>query len=117
MIAGLVTPNDGEICIQNKPITNVPPYKRNIGMVFQDYALFPHMTVFDNIAFGLSMKHWNKSRIKARVKELLDLISLPEISNRYPARNQRWPKAARRAGPCPRARARGAAPGRAVVKP
>jgi putative spermidine/putrescine transport system ATP-binding protein len=85
MIAGLVTPTAGEICIQDRPITYVPPYKRNIGMVFQDYALFPHMTVFDNVAFGLAMKHWNKSRSKARVKELLDLIGLPEIANRYPS--------------------------------
>lgn len=84
VIAGLEVPTSGEVYVRGRTITDVPPHKRNVGMVFQDYALFPHMTVFDNIAFGLRMKHWSKPKIGPRVEELLELIRLPEISGRYP---------------------------------
>lgn len=85
VIAGLEEPTSGEVYIRDRLITGMPAHKRNVGMVFQDYALFPHMTVFDNIAFGLRMKRWPKSRIAPRVRELLELVRLPGYDDRYPA--------------------------------
>ena len=84
MIAGLEEPTKGSIYISGQEITDLPTHKRNIGMVFQDYGLFPHMTVFDNIAFGLKMRGWPRPAMKQRVIELLDLIQLPGIAGRYP---------------------------------
>jgi spermidine/putrescine transport system ATP-binding protein len=85
IVAGLEKPTSGEVRIQGQAVTRLPTHVRNIGMVFQDYALFPHMKVFDNIAFGLRMRGWSKARIKARVAEALELIQLPHIAERYPA--------------------------------
>ncbi|MBI4277634.1 MAG: ABC transporter ATP-binding protein [Armatimonadetes bacterium] len=84
IVAGLEQPTAGEVQVGGNVVTNLPPYRRNIGMVFQDYALFPHMTVVNNIAFGLRMKGWPASRIESRVKALLDLIRLPHIGDRFP---------------------------------
>jgi len=84
IIAGLQAPTTGDVYVRGELVTAVPAHKRNIGMVFQDYALFPHMNVSDNIAFGLRMKHWPKKRIAPRVEELLELIRLPDIAGRYP---------------------------------
>src|SRR5215471_18820967 len=67
MIAGLVEPSSGEILLESKPLNPLPPYRRNIGMVFQNYALFPHMTVAKNIAFPLEMRRMRDSEISARV--------------------------------------------------
>jgi putative spermidine/putrescine transport system ATP-binding protein len=84
MIAGFETPTSGEILINNTDITPVPPNKRKIGMVFQSYALFPNMTVADNIGFGMKVTGKEKSEIKARVEEMLNLIHMSEFINRYP---------------------------------
>ena len=75
MIAGLETPDSGEIVIDGKVVNNIPASERGIGFVFQNYALFRYMTVYDNIAFGLNVKKENKKYIDERVHELLKLIS------------------------------------------
>lgn len=90
-IAGLEIPDDGEIIIGERVMFSkskkiyVPPNKRNIGMVFQSYALWPHMTVYKNIAYPLEIRGWSKSDIDRRVKELLDLLGLSGLENRYPS--------------------------------
>jgi spermidine/putrescine ABC transporter ATP-binding subunit len=85
MIAGFIEPTRGRLLIDDDDVTNVPPQKRSIGMVFQDYALFPHLTIGENIAFGLVERGISKDRIRARVTELLDLVRLPGAEGRYPS--------------------------------
>ena len=85
MIAGLETPDSGEIVIDGKVVNNIPASERGIGFVFQNYALFRYMTVYDNIAFGLNVKKENKKYIDERVHELLKLISLDGLEKRYPS--------------------------------
>jgi spermidine/putrescine ABC transporter ATP-binding subunit len=85
LIAGFINPTSGNLYLGDEEITNLPPEKRNVGMVFQDYALFPHMTIEDNIAFGLVERGVEKGTIHKRVRELLDLVSLPGVIDRYPA--------------------------------
>lgn len=85
LIAGFITPSSGNLYLGDEEITHLPPERRNVGMVFQDYALFPHMTIEENIGFGLVERGVAKSSIKARVQELLALVSLPGVENRYPA--------------------------------
>ena len=85
MIAGLETPDSGEIAIDGKVVNDIPASKRGIGFVFQNYALFRYMTVFDNIAFGLSVNHWKKADIKKRVTELIELVGLKGMEKRYPS--------------------------------
>ncbi len=91
MIAGLETPTSGQITIDGKVVfdsgkgVNVPPNKRDIGFLFQNYALWPHMTVYENIAFGLDMLKWDKKRIRARVDELLALLKITQFEKRYPS--------------------------------
>ena len=84
MIAGFEYPTKGEVNFQGKSINYVPPEKRNIGLVFQNYALFPHMSIFDNIAYPLKMRKVSKSEIKRRVKEALNLVKLEGYENRSP---------------------------------
>ncbi len=84
MIAGFEMPTDGSITINGADITYVPPNKRNVGMVFQSYALFPNMTVADNIGFGLKIAKKPSSEIKKRAEEMLALIHMPGLGNRYP---------------------------------
>jgi len=84
LIAGFELPTSGEIFIRGKNILLVPPFKRNIGMVFQNYALFPHMTVFDNIAFPLQMRKIGKKDTEEKVSRVLELVKLPGFENRYP---------------------------------
>ncbi len=84
MIAGFEPPTAGTIHIDGNDVTNVPPNKRNVGMVFQSYALFPNMTVAGNIAFGLKLRGQDSSRINARIAELLKLIHLEDRGDRYP---------------------------------
>jgi len=84
MIAGFEIPTSGGIRIAGEDISRVPPNKRNVGMVFQSYALFPNMTVEDNIAFGLKMRKEDKKAAKARIAELLELIHLPQAAGKYP---------------------------------
>lgn len=85
MIAGLVSPTSGEILINGEQITRVPVHRRNIGMLFQNYALFPHMTVAENIAFGLDMRGIGKADIAKRVGHALDLVRLSDFGSRFPA--------------------------------
>jgi putative spermidine/putrescine transport system ATP-binding protein len=84
MIAGFETPSSGTIRLDGADITNKPPNQRNVGMVFQSYALFPNMTVADNIGFGLKVTKKPADEIKKRVDEMLALIQLPVKSNSYP---------------------------------
>ncbi len=84
MIAGFEAPSSGVIRFGGADMTATPPSKRRVGMVFQAYALFPNMTVADNIAFGLRIAKKSDPEIKARVGEMLDLIKLPQIAGRYP---------------------------------
>lgn len=85
MIAGLETPDSGEIIINGKVVNDVPASERGIGFVFQNYALFRYMTVYDNIAFGLKVQKKDKEFIKERVSELVKLIGLEGLEKRYPS--------------------------------
>lgn len=82
MIAGFDLPTEGEILLNGKPITNLPPNKRPINTVFQRYALFPHMNIFENIAFGLKQKKMPKDLIAKKVKKVLELVDLEGFENR-----------------------------------
>jgi len=84
MLAGLETVDDGDIVFHGKRVNDLPPQERGIGFVFQNYALFKHMTVAENIAFGLEVKKWSKQKIKERVAELVDLTGLSGFEKRYP---------------------------------
>ena len=85
MIAGLENPDSGEIVIDGKVVNDIPASKRGIGFVFQNYALFRYMTVFDNIAFGLKIQKKSKKFIKERVNELVKLSGLEGLEKRYPS--------------------------------
>ena len=84
MIAGFVPPTSGTIQIGERVVTDLPPWKRNAGLVFQSYALFPHMTVAENVAFGLEMRRIDKAEIAPRVAEVLRLVRLDGYGERYP---------------------------------
>ncbi|MEC8940878.1 MAG: ABC transporter ATP-binding protein, partial [SAR324 cluster bacterium] len=84
MLAGFETVTHGEIILDGTSINNVPPHKRNIGMVFQNYALFPHMTVYENLAFPLQVRKMSKSDIEDRVKKVLDMVQLGAFGTRRP---------------------------------
>ena len=84
MIAGFITPDSGQILLDSVDITNLPPEKRPLHTIFQSYALFPHMTVADNISFPLKMAKWDKSKIDAQVNELLEDVKLSKFKDRYP---------------------------------
>ena len=84
MIAGLLDPTEGDILIGGKRVNDIPIHKRNLGIVFQNYALFPHKTVADNVAFGLKYRDVPKSEIPGRVQAALELVQLPDVGDRYP---------------------------------
>ena len=84
MIAGFELPTAGKIFIRGKDVMMVPPHERNIGMVFQNYALFPHMTVSNNVAFPLKMRKLSKKEITQRVGRVLEIVKLPGFENRLP---------------------------------
>ncbi|MDE3025188.1 MAG: ABC transporter ATP-binding protein [Acidobacteriota bacterium] len=84
MIAGFVAPDEGRILLHGDDVTAVPPNKRPVNMVFQQYALFPHMTVYDNVAFGLKMAHVPRSGHRERVTEILRVVSLEGYERRRP---------------------------------
>ena len=84
MIAGLLDPTEGEIAIKGKRVNDVPIHKRNLGLVFQNYALFPHKTVAENVAFGLNYRNTAKADVTRKVAEALDLVQLPDLGARYP---------------------------------
>jgi spermidine/putrescine transport system ATP-binding protein len=85
MIAGFEEPTRGRILLYGTDVTGVPPYHRDVNMVFQSYALFPHMSVFDNIAFGLRRKKYPQTEVQHRVTEMLELVDLDGKGNRRPA--------------------------------
>jgi len=82
LIAGLEQPHSGEIYLEGKPTNGIPAYRRNVNTVFQNYALFPHMNVYENIAFGLKMKRASKGDMDSRILEALDLVGLPGLGSR-----------------------------------
>lgn len=82
MLAGFEPATDGEIFLNGQPVNRMPPHKRGIGMVFQNYALFPHMTVNENLAFPLKVRRWAKAEIESRVKTALEMVELPGFGNR-----------------------------------
>jgi spermidine/putrescine transport system ATP-binding protein len=84
MIAGFETPTSGRILLEGKDVSYTPPYRRNVNMVFQQYALFPHMNVFDNVAFGPRTKGLPKSDVKERVEGALRIVRLEELARRRP---------------------------------
>ncbi len=85
MIAGLEEPTEGDIYIKGERINEVPIHKRNLGMIFQNYALFPHKTIFDNVAFGLKYRNVNKTEIEKKVTRALEMVRLPGVEKRMPA--------------------------------
>ena len=85
MLAGFETPTNGEIYLDGNPISNIPPHKRGIGMVFQNYALFPHMTVYENLAFPLRVRKFSKDETDKKVEKALSMVSLSGFGNRMPA--------------------------------
>ncbi|HOS18891.1 MAG TPA: ATP-binding cassette domain-containing protein, partial [Clostridia bacterium] len=82
LIAGFILPTEGKILIDGQDVSNVPPYKRRVNTVFQKYALFPHLDVYDNIAFGLRIAKLSEDEIDARVNEMLEIVSLKGFENR-----------------------------------
>lgn len=84
VIGGFVTPDVGEVKIRGREVTGLPPYRRNIGVVFQNYALWPHMTVFDNLAFGLRIRKMGKEDIATQVDKALGMVRLEGLKHRYP---------------------------------
>ena len=85
IIAGLETPTEGAVILEGQDVTELPPYKRNVNTVFQNYALFPHMNIFDNVAFGLVEKKWDKAAIREKVSEMLELVQLGKMEKRKPS--------------------------------
>jgi putative spermidine/putrescine transport system ATP-binding protein len=85
MIAGFTDPTRGQVILDGTDLTDMPPEKRDIGVVFQSYALFPHMTVQDNISFGLEMRKMAKAERRERIDQVLDMVSLTGMGERYPA--------------------------------
>ena len=85
MLAGFENPTHGEIYLESTPISNITPHKRGIGMVFQNYALFPHMTVFENLAFPLNVRKYLKEDAKKKVDKALNMVSLSGYENRMPS--------------------------------
>ncbi|KKK39926.1 spermidine/putrescine ABC transporter ATP-binding protein [Mesobacillus campisalis] len=84
VIAGLINPNDGEFLVDSQNLTKVPVHKRKFGMVFQSYALFPHLTIRENVAFGLKLRKEKKNVIDQKVKDILAITGLEELGDRYP---------------------------------
>jgi spermidine/putrescine ABC transporter ATP-binding subunit len=84
MVAGFVEPDTGRVLIGGADVTRSPPYRRNTGMVFQSYALFPHKTVAANVAFGMKMRGISRSEMEARTREALRLVKLDQMADRYP---------------------------------
>ena len=84
-IGGFETLSEGSISLDGERLDDRPPHRRDVGLVFQSYALFPHLTVFDNIAFGLRLRKVDKPEIARRVREMLELVDLPDVGGRYPA--------------------------------
>ena len=98
MLAGFEEPDAGDIVISGNPVQGVPPHKRDVNTVFQQYALFPHMTVAENVAYGLRQKKVAKAEIPQRVGEALEMVKMTPLANRKPRQFRaassnvsRWP--------------------------
>ncbi len=85
MLAGLETPSSGNVYIKGQRINDIPIYKRNLGMIFQNYALFPHKSIFDNVAFGLKYRKMSKSMMTEKVEKALEMVRLPGFGTRMPS--------------------------------
>jgi len=85
MLAGLETPTEGDMFINGKRINDTPIHKRNLGMIFQNYALFPHKTIFENVAFGLKYRNIPRDAIREKVLNALEMVRLPGVENRKPS--------------------------------
>ncbi|PSB19056.1 ABC transporter ATP-binding protein [filamentous cyanobacterium CCP2] len=85
IISGFLTPTSGQIRIDGQPVSALPPNQRGVGIVFQNYALFPHMSVWDNIAYGLRAKGTARGRVSNKVGEMLELVQLGHLAKRYPS--------------------------------
>src|SRR5207244_5926511 len=84
MLAGFIRPDRGQILIDGKDVTDLPPERRPTAMVFQSYALWPHMTVADNVAFGLRLRKLARNVVEERTARMLDVVGLPGVAKRYP---------------------------------
>jgi putative spermidine/putrescine transport system ATP-binding protein len=84
MVAGLIQPDSGEVWIDGRVATYAPPFRRDVGMVFQNYALFPHLTVYENVAFPLRMRRMPEAAIRQEVRRALEIVRLPEVAERLP---------------------------------
>lgn len=84
VIAGLISPNEGSFLLDQQELVNVPVHKRNFGMVFQSYALFPHLTIAENVAFGLKLRKESKEEIAKKVEDMLVICGLEKLGDRYP---------------------------------
>jgi len=98
MIAGFQEPSGGRIFIAGRDVTHMPANARDIGFVFQNYALFPHLTIFGNVAYGLQVRQWSTADIRRAVDEVLELVGLAGFGERLPKRTLGRPAAARGAG-------------------
>jgi spermidine/putrescine transport system ATP-binding protein len=102
MISGFETPTEGTVWLDGEDVTHLPPYRRNVNQVFQSYALFPHLTVEDNIRFGLKMQKRPAAEIADRVRQVIELVSLGDLERRKPSQlsgGQRQRVALARASP------------------
>ena len=82
LILGSISPDNGKIYLNDEDVTNIPCYKRNVGIVYQNYALFPHMTIFENIAFGLKVKH--EKNVESKVCSIIEKLRIQGLQERYP---------------------------------
>jgi spermidine/putrescine transport system ATP-binding protein len=100
LIAGFEQPSEGEILLDGAPVSHLPPHRRPVNTVFQSYALFPHMSVAENVAFGLEMQGHSASETAARVEEMLALVKLSGLDRRRPAQLSGGQQQRRRARRC-----------------
>jgi putative spermidine/putrescine transport system ATP-binding protein len=84
ILAGFLTPDTGDVLLGGQSVTHLPPHRRNLGMVFQRYTLFPHMSVYNNVAFGLRLRKVQEAEIARRVRAMLELVRLPDVGERFP---------------------------------
>ena len=117
MIAGLEEITSGDIRIGGEVVNDLPPKDRDIAMVFQNYALYPHMTAFENMSFGLKLRKFPKAEIKQRVEHAARILDITELLERRPKALVRRPASARRHGPRHRAQSQGVPVRRAAVQP
>ena len=101
IISGFIQQTEGRVLFDGLPVDHLSPSQRGVGIVFQNYALFPHMTVAQNVAYGLQARKWPRIEIAARVDEMLELVHMTEFAQRKPQTIVRRPTATDRARPLP----------------